>query len=54
MSTLSDTSAPSLEQPILKVCHVCCGFSKGQGELKVLDDVNLALKDGEIVGLLGR
>lgn len=39
---------------ILDVRHVCCGFEKTQGELKVLDDVNLTLKEGEIVGLLGR
>jgi NitT/TauT family transport system ATP-binding protein len=39
---------------ILDARDVCCGFDKGQGELKVLDKVNLTLKQGEIVGLLGR
>ena len=39
---------------ILDVRQVCCGFDKGQGELKVLDNVNLTLKEGEIVGMLGR
>ncbi len=39
---------------ILRVDHVCRGFNKSQGELLVLDDVNLQLKEGEIVGLLGR
>jgi NitT/TauT family transport system ATP-binding protein len=39
---------------ILEVRDVCCGFEKAQGELKVLDGVNLALQEGEIVGLLGR
>jgi len=40
--------------PILDILDVCCGFDRGQGELKVLDGVNLTLNDGEIVGLLGR
>ncbi|KWC71139.1 hypothetical protein WL55_11730, partial [Burkholderia cepacia] len=30
------------------------GFNKTQGELLVLDDANLSLREGEIVGLLGR
>ena len=33
---------------------MCRGFNKAQGELLVLDDVNLSLREGEIVGLLGR
>ena len=41
-------------QEILRVDHVRRGFNKSQGELLVLDDVNLTLKDGEVVGLLGR
>jgi NitT/TauT family transport system ATP-binding protein len=40
--------------PILEAREVCCGFDRGQGELKVLDGVNLTLNEGEIVGLLGR
>jgi NitT/TauT family transport system ATP-binding protein len=41
-------------QDILRVESVRRGFNKSQGELLVLDDVNLTLKEGEIVGLLGR
>ncbi len=39
---------------ILCVEHVRRGFNKSQDELLVLDDVNLALSENEIVGLLGR
>src|SRR5260370_24051477 len=39
---------------ILNVKDVCRGFDKTQGELLVLDDVNLSLREGEIVGMLGR
>src|SRR5260370_2051392 len=39
---------------ILNVKDVCGGFNKTQGELLVLDDVNVTLREGEIVGLLGR
>src|SRR5579863_3700888 len=39
---------------ILNVKDVCRGFNKAQGELLVLDDVNLMLHEGEIVGMLGR
>src|SRR6201994_4535730 len=40
---------------LLNVEHVKRTFPRGSGEeLLVLDDVNLSLKDGEIVGLLGR
>src|SRR5271170_4190944 len=40
---------------LLEVNHVRRTFPRGGGEeLLVLDDVNLTLKDGEIVGLLGR
>ncbi len=41
-------------QEILSVRHVSRGFDKTQGELLVLDDVDLSLQSGEIVGLLGR
>jgi NitT/TauT family transport system ATP-binding protein len=41
--------------PLLEVRGIRQSFPKGSGEdLLVLDDVNLTLKDGEIVGLLGR
>jgi NitT/TauT family transport system ATP-binding protein len=40
---------------LLEVAHVRRTFPRGGGEdLLVLDDVNLTLKEGEIVGLLGR
>ena len=40
---------------LLNVEHVRRTFPRGGGEeLLVLDDVNLKLKEGEIVGLLGR
>ena len=40
---------------LLEVEHVRRTFPRGGGEeLLVLDDVNLTLKEGEIVGLLGR
>jgi NitT/TauT family transport system ATP-binding protein len=40
---------------LLEVNHVRRTFPRGGGEeLLVLDDVNLTLKEGEIVGLLGR
>src|SRR6476661_2567187 len=40
---------------LLNVAHVRRTFPRGSGEdLLVLDDINLTLKEGEIVGLLGR
>ncbi|AQG98049.1 AAA-associated domain-containing protein [Caballeronia cordobensis] len=45
---------PRLGAEILRVQNVSRGFNKTQGELLVLDDANLALREGEIVGLLGR
>ena len=45
---------PRMGQEILRVKDVCRGFSKTQGDLLVLDDVNVSLVEGEIVGLLGR
>ncbi|SDV47725.1 ABC transporter ATP-binding protein [Chitinasiproducens palmae] len=46
------TQQPAAE--ILNLSGVSRGFNKSQGELMVLDDVNLQLREGEIVGLLGR
>jgi len=41
--------------PILDVTHARKSFTKGDGgQLLVLDDVNLTVRPGEIVGLLGR
>ncbi len=48
------TSPPRLGEEILHVDGVSRGFNKTQGELLVLEDVNLTLQEGEIVGLLGR
>lgn len=49
------TPAPlRLGDVILNVEDVSRGFNKTQGELLVLDGVNLSLREGEIVGLLGR
>ena len=39
---------------ILVLGHVTRGFDKEHAEKLVLDDVNLTLREGEIVGLLGR
>src|SRR5580658_428936 len=39
---------------ILKLSHITHGFQKAQDDMLVLDDVNLELRKGEIVGLLGR
>src|ERR1700689_3475415 len=45
-----------MEAPVLLDVHeVCRAFPKpGGGELVVLESVDLTLKEGEIVGLLGR
>ena len=45
---------PRPGEEILRVQNVSRGFNKTQGELLVLDDVNVSLREGEIVGLLGR
>ncbi|WP_233805396.1 ABC transporter ATP-binding protein [Paraburkholderia sp. HP33-1] len=47
-------SSPRTSSQVLNIEHVCRGFDKNQSELLVLDDVNLTLHEGEIVGLLGR
>ena len=42
-------------EPVLTVSHVSRQFARGGGGgVQVLDDVNLTLRKGEIVGLLGR
>jgi len=50
------TSAPAgLRAPLVVVDHLRQVYRKGgSGDVPVLDDVNLALADNEIVGLLGR
>ena len=51
-----NASAPALNlAPLLDVTSVCKSFRKPDGDqLVVLEDVNLTLRPGEIVGLLGR
>ncbi|CAM2138442.1 MULTISPECIES: AAA-associated domain-containing protein [Paraburkholderia] len=45
---------PTLGDEVLSVKHMSRGFAKKDDERLVLDDVNLSLREGEIVGLLGR
>ncbi len=55
MSDLHPTQAThSLGEEILAVNAVSHGYDKAHGELLILDGVNLSLRAGEIVGLLGR
>jgi NitT/TauT family transport system ATP-binding protein len=49
--TLRETT---LDDPILTVHGVSRGFARSSGEVRVLEDVDLSLRSGEIVGLLGR
>ena len=51
LDTLRETT---LGEPILTVRGVSRGFARGSGEVRVLADVDLSLRAGEIVGLLGR
>ena len=47
--------APKRHQTLVVVDHVRQSYAKGTGDsVLVLDDVNLVLRDGEIVSLLGR
>jgi NitT/TauT family transport system ATP-binding protein len=45
---------PDTGREVLALGHVTRGFDKEHAEKLVLDDVNLTLREGEIVGLLGR
>ena len=45
---------PGPGRQVLTLSHVTRGFDKEHPEKLVLDDVNLSLREGEIVGLLGR
>lgn len=59
MSTIISGGAPlaaeTTKEPVLSLRGVNRGFDKGAaGELLVLSDVDLTLRSGEIVGLLGR
>jgi NitT/TauT family transport system ATP-binding protein len=49
-----DAEKRRTRQPLLSLRNISQGFDKASGELLVLSDVNLALTEGEIVGLLGR
>jgi NitT/TauT family transport system ATP-binding protein len=51
MDTMTETKRG---EPILMLHGISHGFSRPSGELRVLSDVDLMLRDGEIVGLLGR
>jgi len=52
VNSVQTQAAPGAD--VLTVKGVRQGFQKGSGELLVLDDVDVSLKDGEIVALLGR
>jgi len=44
-----------MENTLLHLDHITQTFARGEGrDLKVIDDVSLTLKEGEIVGLLGK
>src|ERR1700719_2994011 len=47
-------SETAIAEPILTIHDVSRGFPRGSGEIRVLADVHLSLRAGEIVGLLGR
>ncbi len=50
-----NAAAETALELLLEVEHVAKAFPRGDGgELNVLNDVNLTLREGEIVGLLGR
>ncbi|GAB3625422.1 nitrate ABC transporter ATP-binding protein [Pandoraea terrae] len=51
---MPNDSQMSIGQDIFSLANVSRGFSKGSDERLVLDGVNLQLREGEIVGLLGR
>ena len=47
--------AESNLKPVLELQHICKAFAKPSGEpLAVLSDINICLREGEILGLLGR
>jgi NitT/TauT family transport system ATP-binding protein len=54
-AALAPAIAPVADKVLLRIEHVRQAYAKGSGaDLLVLDDINLNLKSGEIVGLLGR
>src|ERR1700740_168216 len=54
MFALGALGETPLGEPILTMRGVNRGFARGSGEVRVLADVDLSLRTGEIVGLLGR
>jgi NitT/TauT family transport system ATP-binding protein len=54
MVALDTLREKTLGEPILTMRGVNRGFARGSGEVRVLADVDLSLRTGEIVGLLGR
>ncbi|OON42018.1 nitrate ABC transporter ATP-binding protein [Izhakiella australiensis] len=48
------TFTASGQESILQVNGVTHGYQKAHGEVRILDDVRLEIRPGEIVGLLGR
>ncbi len=42
------------DEPLLRVAKLCKSFPKSNGEVLVLDHIDLQVRAGEIVGLLGR
>jgi NitT/TauT family transport system ATP-binding protein len=54
MAVADTPSEAILGDQILMVRGISRGFARGSGEVRVLADVNLMLRAGEIVGLLGR
>src|SRR5271156_3738466 len=54
MVAIEPLSETAIAEPILTVHDVTRGFPRGSGEIRVLADVDLSLRAGEIVGLLGR
>ncbi|MBK7260585.1 MAG: AAA-associated domain-containing protein [Rubrivivax sp.] len=49
-----DPNTAMPDEPLLQVSKLCKTFEKASGELLVLDDIDLNVRSGEIVGLLGR
>ena len=54
MVAIDTLSKTAVQDPILILRRVNRGFPRGSGEVRVLEDVELSLYGGEIVGLLGR
>jgi NitT/TauT family transport system ATP-binding protein len=56
MATMTLSPPAQAKQTLLDVAHVSKSYVKGSGQegVPILSDISLSLKDGEIVGLLGR